>query len=132
MDRLWLRIAVAAAFVGFGLLLIYGFWKEPYDEGLQDLPFAVVVALSVLVYAATGFIIGRWWVVPLLAVPVLFALPAGAITADDDQLPVHTGYLAVTIMFLGPVAIVGLIARIIRDRRRLRSRVGGQIPRATS
>jgi hypothetical protein len=118
MDRPWIRVAAAAGFLGFGLLLIYDFWKQPYNDGLQSLPVAIQVALPVLAYAGTGFVIGRWWVIPLLAIPVLFAIPAGAITADEDQLSVHVAYYWATILFLGPIALAGMLARWSWDKHR--------------
>jgi hypothetical protein len=120
MDHPWVRLIAAVVFLAFGLLLVFDFWKQPNGQGLDSLPVAVQIALPMLVYAVTGFVIGRWWVLALLLVPILIAIPVGPITADEDKMPVYVAFAAATLLFLAPIAIAGVGARQLWDHGRRR------------
>jgi len=116
MDHRWVRLTAAGIFLGFALLLIFGYYKS--ESGDPDsLPSLVQIAVPLAVYLAAGFVIGKWWFVPLMLVPILIAVPAGPIPSDEDGLPIYIAIAAITVLFLGPFGIARVVARKLWTRR---------------
>ena len=115
MGGAWVRRSMAVVFV----LLVAG----PYYlhaaagwDGLDGISDGVAVAVIVGVFFATGFFVGRWWVLPLLVVPVLLTLPLGVNEDDSDGLT-YTWLLLWGEMLIGvPSLLIGYASRAIVDR----------------
>lgn len=129
MDQRWVRPVAVAVFLGFALVLIFGYYKSNVG-GPDNFPSALQFAVPLFVYLAAGLAIGKWWFVPLMVVPILIAVPAGPIPSDDDGLPIYVAIAVITVLFLGPLGIAGVVARKLWDRPPPRPRRPSQ-PSAT-
>jgi hypothetical protein len=122
MDRAGVRYGVAVAFV----VLLAGPW---YVDALTDYEFeggllawSVFVA-SVLCSLAAGFLIGRWWAIPLIAVPVLVTVPLGQAPDDSDGWYYWALLVFGQMLFAAPAVLIGLGARTLA---RVLSRFDGE------
>jgi hypothetical protein len=115
MDQRWVRPLAVVVFVGFALVVIFGYYKSNSGDP-DNFPSYLQVAVPVVVYLVAGFVIGKWWFVPLMLVPILIAIPAGSIPSDDDELPISVAIAANTFFFLGPLGVAGVVARKLGGR----------------
>jgi hypothetical protein len=116
IDRPRFRLAVATLF----LVVVVGFeyvqeiaWangSSPSDS-LGPLPILLVATC----FPLAGFLIGRWWVIPLAFLPVLLVVPLGASQIDSDGEAVWFLMLSATILFAAPVTAAALLARLAVD-----------------
>lgn len=111
MDRAGVRYGSALGF----FVLLAGPW---YIDALTDYEFDGVVAwtvfaASVLCSLAAGFVIGRWWAIPLIAVPVLLTVPLGQAPDDSDGWYYWALLTFGAILFAGPAVLLGLGARVL-------------------
>ena len=110
------RLSRRAAFGYVGLVTLYVYAWALFDWDLAGwLAVATVAILSFAVYLLTGFLVGRWWVVLVLFVPVLLSLPLGSNPQDSDRSSYWALVLIPTI-FATPIVVLGLVARIIVNR----------------
>lgn len=114
MGRAWVRYLIAVVFVllvaGPYYLGAFGGW-----DGESEIKDWVGITLIAVVFLSTGFLVGRWWVLPLLLVPILLTLPLG-VNEDDSDGWTYTWLLIWGPMLIGvPALVFGYAARIIVD-----------------
>ena len=100
-----MRWVSAAAFVVITAAAIYAVpedWTRHHET-------AWTVGL-VLVYFATGALVGRWWALLLAFLPVLVAIPAGD-RGDADGTPLWWWVLVDTILIFVWIMLAGILAR---------------------
>ncbi len=92
-------------------------WDWEGDVAISD---AVAVAIIVGVFFATGFLVGRWWSLVVLVVPVLLTWPLGVSPGDSD------GWTYAWLLIWGPMLIgapclvAGYVTRVLADLVRAR------------
>jgi hypothetical protein len=110
IERPWVRYVAAAVLVFLLAAPPFAHVLAGWD-GEVEVSDAVGIAVIGLVFFAVGFLIGRWWSIPLLAVPVLLVLPLGENPEDSD------GWTYAWLLIWGPLVIgvpfllVGLMTR---------------------
>jgi hypothetical protein len=110
MDRRWVRVAAALAFLAVAAYEAYAWNDGGFFNNAPGWAQAVVLLGS---YLLTGFLVGRWWALALALVPILIAIPAGD---DYDGLQIWFIYM-IDSMFLVPITAAGLAARFVVERR---------------
>jgi hypothetical protein len=125
----WVRFIAAVTYV----LLVaapWYIWSGHSGDELQVSETLVLVLFGV-VGLATGFLVGRWWVIPVVFVPAYALLPLGVDPQD------HDGWSYAALLFLpglvfdmSAIVFVGLVARLVFDvlRARVARRAGSRAP----
>jgi hypothetical protein len=72
--------------------------------------FGLSIAFLGLAHAACGYLLGRWWVVLLPAVPIVLAIPAGDFPTSRPEYPIWFGFAMLAPLLL-VLAAVGILAR---------------------
>jgi hypothetical protein len=114
MHQRWVRLLAVVVFLGFTLVLVFGYYRSNSGDP-DNFPALLQIVVPLVVYFTAGFAIGRWWFIPLMLVPILIAIPAGPIPSDDDGLPIDVAVAVVTLVYLRLLGIAGVIARKLRD-----------------
>ena len=90
--------------VGLAVAAALGLTIEP-GSGAD----AIVLGGGVVLYAATGFAIGKWRAIALALVPVVVAVPFG--DPDADGVPTWVYVLIDTVALWGPLILAGIALR---------------------
>lgn len=104
MVLLGLILAVLAAV----LLLV------SYPDGDDTLPLGYL--FPVAVGLVTCFLIGRWWSLLTLALPVVFVVVTGTETVPVSDQPLWIYVLAYFVVLGLPAGVLGIIGRRLFDR----------------
>jgi hypothetical protein len=116
MDRSWVRIVASGLFLAISIVWIY--WGEnqgPHHSLLRTLPDGLALAIWMGSYLLMGFLVGRWWAIPLAFLPILVAVPAGASELDEDRMAISQMLVASTLIGGAPLTAIGLVARWVMD-----------------
>jgi hypothetical protein len=102
------RVAVAVVFLALMTADIYPLNQEPGHFSSFENALRLGAWLG---FPIVGLLIGRWWAIPLVFLPVLIAIPAGPDLADNDQPAMWFQVLFGAILFGAPATAVGVVLR---------------------
>jgi hypothetical protein len=111
------RATVATVFV-----VVHLTWLLAGGDGWADREEVAWTVLFAALYFTTGLLIGRWWALALLPVPV-------ALAAIPDPTGEHAWWgtlLIWTLAYFGPAFIAGLLVRMLIRRVQPDTQTGGR------
>jgi hypothetical protein len=106
------RYAAAAIYVAALTLFTYARAVFEWDG---DPGFLNEFWILLVPFAVVGFLVGRWWVLPVLFVPAILTIPLGEDPLDSDRVAYSWQVLMVTAAG-SPLALAGYLLRLAVDR----------------
>jgi hypothetical protein len=90
------------------------FLAASYPRGDSTLPFGY--GFPVAVGLGTCFLIGRWWSLLTLALPIAVVVASGAETQPLNDQPLWVYLLAFFVVLAVPAGLLGIVGRRLFDR----------------